>query len=335
MQIINHIALLTEIRDSELFELCLLKTSFELLPLQEISLLKVDERHEVYRRLQYRDGKLKILSEGFKIPEEVLAEAMEAETTNRPATWRRIGEQTFIYPLLGLGRVDGYVFLKVSDGASESDFKLMEGLFRVYHNYFTLLEDSQRDKLTGLLNRKTFDDRIDKILQKLQQMGGEDYPDSRRKSSEDVSAFWIAVVDIDHFKKINDTYGHLYGDEVLLLLSRIMKRTFRQDDLLFRFGGEEFVVVIKASDAQNARVAFERFRNAVETYSFPQVERVTVSMGVAQIKNHLAPTHVVGQADQALYYSKEHGRNCIHFYDQLLTAGQVRDTVTAGEVELF
>src|SRR3546814_19890916 len=83
--------------------------------------------------------------------------------------------------------------------------------------------------------------------------------------------YWLAVADIDHFKRINDTLGHLYGDEVLLLLAQVMKRSFRHDDLLFRFGGEEFVIVISAPDRGSANIAFDKFRRNVETFTFPQV----------------------------------------------------------------
>ena len=71
---------------------------------------------------------------------------------------------------------------------------------------------------------------------------------------------WLAVVDIDHFKLVNDRFGHLYGDEVLILVANILRSSFRNQDRIFRFGGEEFVVLLRAATLENARQGFDRFR---------------------------------------------------------------------------
>src|SRR3546814_14511021 len=99
------------------------------------------------------------------------------------------------------------------------------------------------DKLTGLLNRKTFDDSISRLLL-LIASGVEHHPDDerRRLSRRSAARYGLAAADIDHFKRINATLGHLYGDEVLLLLAPVMKSSFRHDDLVFRVVGEEFAI---------------------------------------------------------------------------------------------
>ena len=84
-------------------------------------------------------------------------------------------------------------------------------------------------------------------------------------------AYWLGVIDVDHFKRVNDNFGHLIGDEVLLLLSRLMRTCFRFHDRLYRFGGEEFVAVIRCESEDDALQAFERLRQACEQYNFPQV----------------------------------------------------------------
>ena len=102
-----------------------------------------------------------------------------------------------------------------------------------------------------------------------------------------------------------------------------MQASFRQEDLIFRYGGEEFIVVLKVPEKKDATSAFERFRCTVGAYDFPQVEQVTVSIGYVQITGNDFPLTVVGRADKALYYAKEHGRNCIFNYETLVEQGEL------------
>ncbi|MXV13635.1 GGDEF domain-containing protein, partial [Xanthomonas sp. LMG 8992] len=110
-------------------------------------------------------------------------------------------------------------------------------------------------------------------------------------------------VDIDHFKRVNDTFGHLYGDEVLLLVAQLMQRAFRQDDLLFRFGGEEFVIVLRGVDRDTAVSLFERFRLAVAEHVFPQVGQVTLSTGIVELTHGRLLSEMLDEADKALYWA--------------------------------
>ena len=114
-----------------------------------------------------------------------------------------------------------------------------------------------------------------------------------------------------------------------------MMEAFRHHDRLYRFGGEEFVILLEPTDRSNARKVLERFRARVETYAFPQVGRVTVSIGFARITALDAPSNVIGDADQALYYAKHHGRNQVCSYEHLLEQGSLRTTQVSGEAELF
>ena len=145
---------------------------------------------------------------------------------------------------------------------------------------------------------------------------------------------WLAVVDIDHFKQVNDRFGHLYGDEVLILLANILRTSFRSHDRVFRFGGEEFVVLLRSTTLATAHRVFNRFRLAVQEYAFPQVGNVTVSLGFVSTTRG-SPVEILGQADQALYYAKEHGRNQVCFYDDLIASGQLAAKVANDDVELF
>lgn len=230
-----------------------------------------------------------------------------------------------IFPVVdNKGGVSG---LLISHGTRTNPefLRLTEGIIQLYHNYLSLLEDSQRDRLTGLLNRETFIGEINKIIsERREKTKDRIFPHStRRKYSEEEYTYWMGLLDIDHFKRINDGFGHLYGDEVLILIVRIMQASFRQEDLMFRYGGEEFIVVLKVPEKKDAANAFERFRRTVEAYDFPQVGQVTVSIGYVQITGNDFPLTVVGRADKALYYAKEHGRNCIFNYETLVKQGEL------------
>lgn len=204
----------------------------------------------------------------------------------------------------------------------DGDAEAIETLARIFGNQIRLLDYSELDSLTRLLNRKTFDETFDRLLvSSSAASSAATHPD--RRSSEEESPAWLCVVDIDHFKRINDSFGHLFGDEVLLRMGDLMRKTFRDSDRLFRFGGEEFVVILNAPDEELAAAGFERFRSSVETHEFPQVGKVTCSIGFTAVTKMDVPTDVVGRADEALYFAKENGRNQVCCYEQLLAQGAI------------
>jgi diguanylate cyclase (GGDEF)-like protein len=134
---------------------------------------------------------------------------------------------------------------------------------------------------------------------------------------------------------VNDQYGHLIGDEVLLLFSQLMKQTFRNSDHLFRFGGEEFVGIFECTYPQDISKALNRFREAISNFDFPQVGKVTVSAGYTEIAAYDISSHLIDRADLALYYAKNNGRNRSCHYEQLITAGSLQENKKEGEIELF
>lgn len=123
----------------------------------------------------------------------------------------------------------------------------------------------------------------------------------------------LLMLDVDHFKRINDTCGHPVGDYVLAALAQIIQGTIRAEDLFARFGGEEFAVLCRGETANNALVLAERIRSAVETFGFEHQGRrlgVTVSVGVASwFDQPHSATQVIADADEALYKAKNSGRN--------------------------
>lgn len=221
---------------------------------------------------------------------------------------------------------------------SAQKLDVISGVFHVYRNYQSLLDYSERDALTGLFNRKTFDEHFARDSEPGELPIARTEPISRdcdhRSSQGQDAKNWLAVVDIDHFKLVNDRFGHLYGDEVLILVANILRSSFRNQDRIFRFGGEEFVVLLRAATLENARLVFDRFRATIEKHFFPQVGQITVSVGFVATGSG-APVEILGQADQALYYAKENGRNRVCLYDDLISSGALVAKVNNDEVELF
>ena len=249
------------------------------------------------------------------------------------------GEVRHVYPILSRDGVMGLLEV-IGHEHSDGDVRMTSGFLQVFSNYVQIIEESERDTLTGLLNRRTFDKNIGRLLSESRQSGDdistcEETASPRRREGTRAESRWLAVLDIDHFKRINDKYGHLYGDEVLLLLAGIMRRSFRNNDNLFRFGGEEFVVALEPTDDVGARAVLERFRQSVESYDFPQVGKVTVSIGYVRIGSQDAPATLVGHADEALYFAKHHGRNQVCSYDMLLEERKLFPSALNMDAELF
>ncbi|MEO6662232.1 MAG: GGDEF domain-containing protein [Rubrivivax sp.] len=215
--------------------------------------------------------------------------------------------------------------------------RLVTATLQVCCNLHGLLDYSERDSLTGLLNRKSFDENFLRLALP-PPVAADDATSNaggglRRHAA--AGSGWLAVIDIDHFKRVNDNHGHLIGDEVLLLLARLMQSTFRIRDRLYRFGGEEFVVLMRCADAADAAAAMERLRAAVEAYTFPQAGRITVSIGFTGVRSDDAPSAAFERADRAVYYAKQNGRNRVGHHESLVGSGALIESERSSEVELF
>jgi len=155
-------------------------------------------------------------------------------------------------------------------------------------------ELSRTDSLTGIGNRRSFDGELVSRFEHALRYG---------------RPLTLVMIDIDHFKKINDTFGHQAGDEVLQRIARVLQRTTRQSDFVARFGGEEFVVLLPETPMLEGLQVAEKIRAAVAAEDLPN--RVTVSAGVATMPQpHIdSPDALIAAADAALYKAKESGRN--------------------------
>jgi len=150
------------------------------------------------------------------------------------------------------------------------------------------------DLLTGLFNRRAFDDLMHRELS------------LRDRHGHDLS---LVMIDLDHFKAVNDTYGHHAGDAVLRDLADILREVCRPSDLPCRWGGEEFACLLPQTDLENAAKVAERLRAAIEAHDFPEVGKVTASLGISQAGLDENEERFCKRADEALYKAKEGGRN--------------------------
>lgn len=163
--------------------------------------------------------------------------------------------------------------------------------------------EARTDALTGLLNRRAFDDELRRCHALWARRG--------RPGS-------LLLIDVDHFKQVNDQHGHPAGDAVLATLGDVLKQNIRAMDLVARYGGEEFAVVLPDTDGIVAKAAAERARRAVESHVFHVRDArltLTVSVGAADLRTDDDVIALVRRADQALYTSKSAGRNCGHYHN--------------------
>lgn len=336
--ILSHIISITESRDMEILEISLLRTIFEIVECRNVYLVKIDQENPGILGISgYGDGGYRDQCDMEMFPELNLFTASIKSFINGDSVQSVHTDNTdfLIIPVDVLKSRIGFIIISVHP-ASAVDMNVLEGLVRIYRNYVSILLDNQTDTLTGILNRKTFDDRILRLIDiKKREKNITSIPGHERRAVSD-ERFWLGIFDIDDFKKVNDTFGHIYGDEILILVSRIMQNVFRSSDMKFRFGGEEFIIVMRAEDSSAAYSVFERFRRDVENYRFPQTGKITVSIGIVEITGEETPSVFVGCADKALYYAKEHGKNMTCVYADLVKKGLIEPEASRkGEVILF
>nr|MBL8410263.1 GGDEF domain-containing protein [Dechloromonas sp.] len=249
------------------------------------------------------------------------------------------GAHRVVFPVVRLDEPIYLIDLTLSDEFSADQRVALMGLIEYFGNHIALLDYGEADTLTGLANRKTFDKHLFELLGQAatdELLGGLSNAPKRRRGSTSNSSHWLAVCDIDHFKQVNDNFGHLIGDEVLIMLSHVMRQSFRFDDQLFRFGGEEFVALLQPTDPESASATLERFRANVESQIFSRVGHVTISIGFSHLLPHDTPADVIDRADEALYYAKRQGRNRVECYENLIATGKLAaKEIARGEVELF
>jgi len=161
-----------------------------------------------------------------------------------------------------------------------------------------LYQQATRDTLTNLPNRYDFENKLTYVLEQI------------KRTREDAV---FCLVDIDNFKSVNDTYGHLVGDQVLIKVAATLQENIRQSDLIARWGGEEFVIVLYPTTFSNARTLLELLRKKIQETFSDYSWKLTCSFGATVLMYDSNIDFVFKQADEALYEAKASGKNCVHF----------------------
>jgi len=272
------------------------------------------------------DGSRLFISTDDRFREEIIEDllgitperAIEAQTTiinNNAMT--EISEslkvRNFIaLPIRSTAEIEGLVIIFNRDNGfmNEDEDSLFNFAFQSFYiialqNKLAMLATT--DGLTGLYNHRTFQDRLSEELIRAERYN---------------KSIILLLLDIDHFKRFNDTYGHQTGDEVLKTIAKIIRGNTRKVDLPARYGGEEFVIILPESDCEHARVIAERIRTAVMEYPFYVKDgsrvQLTVSIGISCFpKDATEKVDLIKKADIALYNAKKEGRNRVCLFCEM------------------
>ncbi|MFB9885849.1 GGDEF domain-containing protein [Balneatrix alpica] len=327
LSILGSIVELTEQRDLDSLDYSLAASLAEMLPIQALRLYKLNA-HE-----QWQEAELAVNLRIDTSQEGTAVQWLEQAYGVSPPGRTRVSwhEQRNVYtedsghhfswcPILLNAKVMGALELESNNSLVDHD-ELIYGMTRIYSNYLFLLNESYKDKLTGLYNRRAFEQRVSQLSQQSQ-------PEGRL-------SIWLAIVDIDHFKQVNDSYGHLYGDEILISLANALRQGFREQDRIYRFGGEEFVILFDAPSEERAHQRLNTVRLKVAERVKAKLKPITISVGYMRLDKQLYPTLILEKADKALYYAKEQGRNQVVSYAELVRTAQLSDEGPEMQVELF
>lgn len=182
----------------------------------------------------------------------------------------------------------------IHDGIFREWVKILTPAVVKLMDHEMLLHMAYRDGLTGLLNYRAFEEMLHAEQDRAQRYQ---------------TAFSVMMVDVDWFKKINDSYGHQIGDVVLKSLANRITRCVRKSDRVFRYGGEEFAIILPHTGIQKAGKLAERIRYIIEKTGFIAGLHITISIGISEYKEGLETCDLIKQADKGLYLAKKRGRN--------------------------
>ncbi|MBN2325387.1 MAG: sensor domain-containing diguanylate cyclase [Spirochaetes bacterium] len=232
---------------------------------------------------------------------------------------------TLIIPLRFKDRINGLLCLTKKEEAFGDEYTedekrymvIIAGFASVAIENARLYEMATLDRKTKLYNHGFFANRLTQEIERAE----------RYKTD-----LTLMIIDLDHFKNVNDKYGHMVGDEVLIAVSKSIKKQVRGFDVPARFGGEEFTVILPETDTQSAQIVAQRLRNAIKALVFTTPEgtfSIAASIGIAGFIHESTMTDniLIANADRALYHAKEHGRDCIVLHSD------VSDPTTSDSVE--
>jgi diguanylate cyclase (GGDEF)-like protein len=203
-----------------------------------------------------------------------------------------------------LGEIKFFRFYPFEENELETIENLLSGLLYPLRNallYHRAIQTALIDPLTGVKNRSTMDNAMQREIKLARRQG---------------NPMSVVLLDIDHFKRVNDKYGHLYGDQALRAVAQCVQKTIRDSDLLFRYGGEEFMLLLSNTGPDGSALLAERIRQEVErmtAFSGKDIQ-LTISLGITSLQGEPDTTELLlERADSALYRAKQAGRNRVEF----------------------
>lgn len=355
--LIEHLLKLSEHRDRDLLELTLAKALIALLPIQRVVIAHVVNGEGEKRWLEVASLDA---GGGGKVADPLRANFQALQhLEDAPDRWRcvqdraavevawggELGPRITLFPLFSDSSSDDAGVIEIHSAAtlSEESLQAVGYLTRIYRSMYSLLQYSDRDALTGLLNRKSLDDAFySAVLEELDGVAGDasgaakvpvGYEKERRHRVP--PNYWLGTVVVDDFNVITDKHGHLIAEEAILLVARILNNTFRTHDRVYHFGGGHFAVLFHCPEEPLALGAFERFSSNMERFHFPQVGRVTASSGFTNVMVDDSPSTTLERCARAIEFAQKNGRNKVCSHLELVRRGLFDESARVGGVELF
>ena len=323
---LDHVAEMTRSRDRAMVDATLLGAFMDLLPVRQVTLWRVlgePGSHQVWIQSgSHLRGELMptvdTLGDPNFAPRPYEALPLHCECYEQVKTLQMPLDRSHgaLMPMASEREVEGVVELVLDRPLDPGLQRMAQSVLRIHRNFIGLLDYSERDTLTGLLNRKSFDETFLRATAmeaaSLYAASSVDDDERRRRSERH---HWLGVIDIDHFKRVNDTHGHPAGDVVLRAVGQALHECIRPMDTVARFGGEEFAMILPNCPPAFGQTVAERVRNKVQSRPVSIAPGVDVSVTVS-IGGAFAPQWVrssaalwIERADQQLYRAKQDGRN--------------------------
>ncbi len=189
-------------------------------------------------------------------------------------------------------------FISISKIKDEDELYLISltNITNMRKNQLEITKKAFYDELTGIYNRSKFNEVLSETIE---------------ESKNNNITFSCIILDIDDFKNFNDTYGHLIGDEILILMAKTINTHIRENDFFARWGGEEFILLLSNTSLEKALIITEKLRKLVENISHDTADNISASFGVTQFQNDDDTKSIFQRCDKALYIAKENGKNCV------------------------